>query len=73
MPIAKVAADIELIGVCIDQNLVKDLNLNIIKILEEIDAKIDVELSQLSGKIAEWRLSPELILSKEFISQRKLK
>ena len=59
MPIAKVAADIELIGVCIDQEFGERLKLKYNKILEEIDAKIDVELNKLSDKIAEWRLSPE--------------
>jgi DNA polymerase I-like protein with 3'-5' exonuclease and polymerase domains len=73
MPIAKVAADIELIGVCIDQEFGERLKLKYNKILEEIDAEIAVELSKLSDKIAEWRLSPDANTKQRVYQPKKTK
>lgn len=57
MPIVKVTADIELIGVCIDQEFGAKLKLKYNKILEDIDAKIDAELEALKPTLIKWRLS----------------
>jgi len=59
MPIVKVAADIELAGVCIDQEFGERLRLKYNKILEDIDVKVQDELKKYESKIAAWRLSPE--------------
>ena len=59
MPIVKVAADIELAGVCIDQAFGERLRLKYNKILEDIDEKVQEELRLYEPKIAAWRLSPE--------------
>ena len=58
MPIVKVAGDIELIGVCIDQDFGERLKLKFNKNLEEIDQKIEQELINLQPKINAWKLSP---------------
>jgi DNA polymerase I-like protein with 3'-5' exonuclease and polymerase domains len=58
MPIVKVAADIELIGVCIDQEFGERLKTKFNQNLEDLDAKIDAELDALKPVIAKWRLSP---------------
>ena len=57
MPIVKVAADIELAGVCIDQAFGERLRLKYNKILEEIDIKVQEELAKYEPSIAAWRLS----------------
>jgi DNA polymerase I-like protein with 3'-5' exonuclease and polymerase domains len=59
MPIVKVTADIELIGVCIDQEFGAKLKLKYNKILEDIDAKIEQELEALKPTILKWRLNPK--------------
>ena len=59
MPIVKVTADIELIGVCIDQEFGAKLKLKYNKILEDIDARIDAELETLKPTILKWRLNPK--------------
>lgn len=59
MPIVKVTADIELIGVCIDQEFGAKLKLKYNKILEDIDARIDTELEALKPTILKWRLNPK--------------
>lgn len=57
MPIVKVAGDIELAGVCIDQAFGERLRLKYNKILEEIDIKVQEELTKYEPQIAKWRLS----------------
>ena len=57
MPIVKVAADIELIGVCIDQEFGERLKVKFNKTLEDIDQKIDQEMTNLQPTINAWRLS----------------
>ena len=57
MPIVKVTADIELIGVCIDQEFGEKLRLKYNQLLEDIDSRIDQELATLQPKIAAWKLS----------------
>jgi DNA polymerase I-like protein with 3'-5' exonuclease and polymerase domains len=57
MPIVKVTGDIELIGVCIDQEFGEKLKLKYNQILEEIDSRIDQELLSLKSVIDKWKLS----------------
>ena len=59
MPIVKVAADIELIGVCIDQDFGERLRTKFNQNLESIDKQIDQELLNLKPKITNWKNSPE--------------
>ena len=57
MPIVKVAGDMELIGVCIDQEFGEKLKLKFNQNLEDIDAKIEQELVNLQPKIIDWKLN----------------
>ena len=59
MPIVKVAGDIELIGVCIDQEFGEKLRLKFNQNLEEIDAKIEQELKDLVPTINKWKSSKD--------------
>ena len=59
MPIVKVAGDIELIGVCIDQEFGERLRIKFNQNLEEIDKNIEKELSILQPTINKWRLDPQ--------------
>ncbi len=59
MPIVKVAGDMELIGVCIDQEFGERLRLKFNQNLANIDAQIDAELLALKDKIGKWRLDPK--------------
>ena len=58
MPIVKVAGDIELIGVCIDQEFGERLRVKFNQNLEDLDVKIEQELVNLQPKIAAWKVSP---------------
>lgn len=57
MPIVKVAGDIELIGVCIDQEFGERLRKKFNQQLEDIDIKIEQELVNLQPIINTWKLS----------------
>ncbi len=59
MPIVKVAGDMELIGVCIDQEFGERLRLKFNQNLADIDTKIEQELINLQPKITAWRLDPK--------------
>lgn len=59
MPIVKVAGDIELIGVCIDQEFGERLRVKFNQNLEDLDAKIEQELVNLQPQITAWKLSPK--------------
>lgn len=59
MPILKVAADMELTGVNIDIDYANRLSRKYHKKLDDIDEKINIELSKLSHKIDDWRKTPE--------------
>ena len=59
MPIVKVAGDIDLIGVCIDQECGERLRLKFNQNLEDIDAQIEQELVNLQPTIAAWKLSSD--------------
>ena len=59
MPIVKVAGDMELIGVCIDQDFGERLRLKFNQILAETDAKIEQELKALEPVINKWKVSAD--------------
>ena len=59
MPIVKVTADIELIGVCIDQEFGEKLRLKFNKNLEDVDQRIEQELVNLKPQISAWKLSKQ--------------
>ena len=59
MPIVKVAGDIELVGVCIDQEFGERLRVKFNQNLEALDAKIDLELAALETMIHDWKIDPK--------------
>ena len=59
MPIVKVAGDMELIGVCIDQEFGERLRLKFNQNLAEIDEQIEAELLANKDRIDTWRIAPE--------------
>lgn len=59
MPIVKVTADIELIGVCIDQEFGERLKIKYNLLLQEIDEKIEQELEALKPTINKWKSSKD--------------
>ena len=59
MPIVKVTADIELIGVCIDQDFGEKLKLKFNQSLVDIDKRIEDELDNLKPKINAWKVSAQ--------------
>ena len=59
MPIVKVAAEMELTGVEVDQDYSKRLSTKYHKQLDEIESRIAVELDKLSPTINKWRLTDE--------------
>ena len=59
IPIIKVTADIELIGVCIDQDFGERLKIKYNLLLQEIDEKIEAELKALEPTINKWKTSKD--------------
>ena len=59
MPIVQVTAEIELAGVCIDQEFGERLKVKYDGILETIDKKIDAELEALKDRIDAWKQTKE--------------
>lgn len=59
MPILKVAADMELLGVNIDAEYADRLSKKYHKKLDDIDDKIKLEFDKLKNKIEDWRKTPE--------------
>jgi DNA polymerase I-like protein with 3'-5' exonuclease and polymerase domains len=59
IPVVKVTADIELIGVCIDQEFGEKLKVKYNQILEGIDEKIEIELKNLEPMINKWKSSKD--------------
>ena len=59
MPIVQVTAEMELTGVCIDQELGARLKDKYTKQLEEVDTEISKALEELKPEIDAWKLSPE--------------
>lgn len=59
MPIARVAANMEKVGVCIDKEYAKRLEESYNRRIEEVDREVDIELKHLEPRIAQWRLTSE--------------
>ena len=59
MPIVQVTAEMELTGVCIDQEFGARLKIKYQKQLDDLDKAIDAELDNLKDTINTWKLSPE--------------
>lgn len=59
MPLVVVIAEMELAGMCIDQEYAQRLSKKYHKILSEIDAQIDTEMKNLKPTIDTWRLTAE--------------
>lgn len=55
MPIVKVTGDMELLGVCVDQEFGNKLRLKFNQLLEGVDARITEELETLRPKIEKWK------------------
>ena len=71
MPIVQVTAEMELHGVCIDQDLGARLKDKYNKQLEDIDTKILEALKELTPAIEEWKLSPEAnSKSRAYVSEK---
>ena len=59
MPIVPVCAEMELYGIGIDKEYAKRLSNKYHRKVDEVNAKIDAELSKYSDKISAWRLTKE--------------
>ena len=59
MPIVPVCAEMELYGIGIDKEYAKRLSNKYHRKVDEVNAKIDTELSKYSDKISAWRLTKE--------------
>lgn len=59
MPIVPVCAEMELYGIEIDKEYAKRLSNKYHKKVDEVNSKIDAELSKYSDKISAWRLTKE--------------
>ena len=59
IPIIKVSAEMELRGICIDEEYSKRLSLKYNNYLKELDIKINKELKKYKSKIDAWRNTPE--------------
>ena len=59
MPIVPVCAEMELYGIEIDKEYANRLSNKYHKKVDEVNAKIDTELSKYSDKISAWRLTKE--------------
>lgn len=59
MPVVPVCAEMELYGIEIDKEYAKRLSNKYHKKVDEVNEKIDTELSKYSDKIAAWRLTKE--------------
>lgn len=59
MPVVPVCAEMELYGIEIDKEYAKRLSNKYHRKVDEVNAKIDTELSKYSDKISAWRLTKE--------------
>lgn len=59
MPVVPVCAEMELYGIEIDKEYAKRLSNKYHKKVDEVNSKIDAELSKYSDKISAWRLTKE--------------
>jgi len=71
MPIIQVTAEMELTGVCIDQELGAKLKTKYNKQLDDIDNEIKAALKALSPMIEAWKLTPEAnAKSRAYVSEK---
>lgn len=59
MPVVQVAAEMELTGICIDQEYAKRLSKKYHDIANGVDKQIEIELRKYDDQIAKWRLTEE--------------
>lgn len=59
MPVLKVAAEMELTGICIDQEYAQRLSLKYHKMLDEVTEEIDKQLETYKDVIDAWRRTPD--------------
>ena len=59
MPVIKVTAEMELTGVCLDLEYAKRLSVKYHKMMEDVESRIDVELSKYKDTIDKWRKTDE--------------
>ena len=59
MPVVPVVAEMELAGVCIDNEYSERLSKKYHKLYDDVQAQIDEELKKYAIQIANWRLIPE--------------
>lgn len=59
MPVVQVAAEMELTGICIDQEYAERLSKKYHNIVNGVDKQIEIELRKYDDQIAKWRLTEE--------------
>lgn len=59
MPVVPVVAEMELAGVCIDNEYSERLSKKYHKLYDDVQIQIDKELKKYATQIANWRLTPE--------------
>lgn len=59
MPVVPVVAEMELAGVCIDNEYSERLSKKYHKLYDDVQLQIDKELKKYATQIANWRLTPE--------------
>ena len=70
MPVMEVAAEMELTGICIDQEYAKRLSKKYHDKLDALAEKIDIELSKYDEVIAKWRATEEANYKPEKINPK---
>ena len=61
MPVMEVAAEMELQGVCIDNDFAERLGLKYRNKLEALEKEIDIELAKYEDMITQWRLTDDAV------------
>ena len=59
MPVVQVAAEMELTGICIDEEYSQRLSKKYHDICDKVDQQIEEELKKFEDQISKWRLTPE--------------
>ncbi len=59
MPVLQVSAEMELAGICLDQEYAKRLSAKYAKKLEDIDEKTETEVAKYEDIISQWRLTTD--------------
>lgn len=70
MPVMEVAAEMELTGICIDQEYAKRLSKKYHDKLDILSTQIETELSKYDEVISEWRLTEEANIKPEKINKK---